>query len=70
SAPIWRNSKTLRLIFGLLTIVPFLWGMLALRACHYDENHYSGPIWLLYIMILVWRADSGAYIVGKLFGKQ
>ncbi|XNM58340.1 phosphatidate cytidylyltransferase [Escherichia coli] len=43
----WRNSKTLRLIFGVLTIVPFFWGMLALRAWHYDENHYSGAIWLL-----------------------
>ncbi len=30
-AAIWRNSKTLRLIFGVLTIVPFFWGMLALR---------------------------------------
>lgn len=51
SAAIWRNSKTLRLIFGVLTIVPFFWGMLALRARHYDENHYSGAIWLLYVMI-------------------
>lgn len=51
SAAIWRNSKTLRLIFGVLTIVPFFWGMLALRAWHYDENHYSGAIWLLYVMI-------------------
>jgi hypothetical protein len=24
SAAFWRNSKTLRLIFGVLTIVPFL----------------------------------------------
>lgn len=70
SAAIWRNSKTLRLIFGLLTIVPFFWGMLALRAWHYDENHYSGAIWLLYVMILVWGADSGAYMFGKLFGKH
>lgn len=31
SAAIWRNSKVLRLIFGLLTIVPFFWGMVALR---------------------------------------
>lgn len=62
--------KTLRLIFGLLTIVPFFWGMLALRAWHYDENHYSGAIWLLYVMILVWGADSGAYMFGKLFGKH
>ncbi len=25
----WRHSKVLRLIFGILTIVPFFWGMLA-----------------------------------------
>ncbi len=70
SAAIWRNSKTLRIIFGVLTIVPFFWGMLALRARHYDENHYSGAIWLLYVMITVWGADSGAYMFGKLFGKH
>ena len=70
SAALWRNSKVLRLIFGLLTIVPFFWGMVALRAWHYDENHYSGAIWLLYVMILVWGADSGAYMFGKLFGKH
>jgi phosphatidate cytidylyltransferase len=35
SAAFWRNSKVLRLIFGILTIVPFFWGMLALRAWHY-----------------------------------
>jgi len=70
SAAIWRNSKALRLLFGLLTIIPFFWGMLALRAWHYDENHYSGAVWLLYIMILVWGADSGAYMFGKLFGKH
>ena len=52
------------------TTIFFFWGMLALRAWHYDENHYSGAIWLLYVMILVWGADSGAYMFGKLFGKH
>ncbi|MDR8444591.1 phosphatidate cytidylyltransferase, partial [Acinetobacter baumannii] len=42
SAAFWRHSKVLRLIFGILTIVPFFWGMLALRAWHYADNHYSG----------------------------
>jgi phosphatidate cytidylyltransferase len=62
SAALWRNSKVLRLIFGLLTIIPFFWGMLALRAWHYDENHYSGAIWLLYVMILVWGLTPGLYV--------
>ncbi len=60
SAAFWRHSKVLRLIFGILTIVPFFWGMLALRAWHYADNHYSGALWLLYVMILgvgrgLWR---------------
>lgn len=70
SAATWRHSKALRLIFGLLTIIPFFWGMVALRAWHYDDNQYSGAVWLLYVMILVWGADSGAYMFGKLFGKH
>ncbi|KAB7895517.1 phosphatidate cytidylyltransferase [Rouxiella sp. S1S-2] len=70
SAALWRNSRTLRLIFGLLTIVPFFWGMLSLRLYGYAENHYNGAWWLLYVMLLVWGADSGAYLFGKLFGKH
>lgn len=70
SAAIWRNSRPLRLLFGLLTIVPFFWGMLALRQFGYEQNPFTGAWWLLYVMLLVWGADSGAYMFGKLFGKH
>lgn len=70
SAGFWRGSKALRLLFGELTIVPFFWGMVALRQHHYDSDPFFGAWWLLYVMLLVWGADSGAYMFGKLFGKH
>ncbi|CUX96923.1 phosphatidate cytidylyltransferase [Candidatus Doolittlea endobia] len=68
SAVIWRKSRLLRLVFGILTIVPFFWGMLALRQHNYDINHFAGAWWLFYVMVLVWSLDSGAYIFGRALG--
>ncbi|UVK77109.1 MAG: CDP-diglyceride synthetase [Sodalis sp. Fle] len=68
SATFWRYSSALRLTFGILTILPFFWGMLSLRQQHYDNNHFTGAWWLLYIMMLVWGLDSGAYIFGRALG--
>ncbi|WJY14124.1 phosphatidate cytidylyltransferase [Pectobacteriaceae bacterium CE90] len=70
SASLWRSSRILRLLFGVLTIVPFFWGMLALRQYNYESNPYAGAWWLLYVMLLVWGADSGAYMFGRLFGQR
>lgn len=69
SAVLWRNSRTLAIIFGVLTIVPFFWGIFALRQYGYEQNQETGAWWLLYIMLLVWGSDSGAYFFGKAFGK-
>ncbi|GAA0475197.1 MULTISPECIES: phosphatidate cytidylyltransferase [Tatumella] len=70
SATLWRHSRFLRLAFGGLTLIPFFWGMIALRQYHYESDHFAGAWWLLFVMLLVWGADSGAYMFGKLFGKH
>lgn len=70
SARIWRNSHLIRLLFGLMSLASFFWGMLALRQFEYENNHFTGSWWLMYVMLLVWSLDSGAYIFGKIFGKH
>ncbi|MCA6223001.1 phosphatidate cytidylyltransferase [Photorhabdus antumapuensis] len=70
SAAIWKSSTLLRLLFGVLTLVPFYCGMMVLRTQGYDDNSYYGAWWLLYVMLLVWGADSGAYLFGRTLGKR
>lgn len=70
SASWWKHSRLLRVLFGVFTLVPFFWGMLALRLHGYDHDPQRGAWWLLYVMFLVWGADSGAYIFGKMLGKN
>lgn len=70
SANIWNKSFLIRILFGAFILVPFFWGMVTLRQYGYSENSHLGAWWLLYVMVLIWSADSGAYVFGRLFGKH
>ncbi|MDP8034336.1 phosphatidate cytidylyltransferase [Pasteurella atlantica] len=70
TAKFWAKSISAKFIFGFLTLVPFLIAMPALRFYHYHSNPYQGAFLLLYVLVLVWSADSGAYFFGRALGKH
>ncbi|HGO5814788.1 TPA: phosphatidate cytidylyltransferase [Mannheimia haemolytica] len=70
SAKLWEKSVVAKFLFGFATLVPFLIGTLALRFHNYAVDPYQGTYLFLYVCLLVWGADSGAYFAGRAFGKR
>ncbi|PVX42750.1 phosphatidate cytidylyltransferase [Pasteurella langaaensis DSM 22999] len=70
SAKLWGKSAILQAIFAFHTLVPFIIGVLSLRLDNYVTNALHGVQLLLYVFILVWAADSGAYFAGRALGKH
>ncbi len=66
----WESSKLLRHGFGILTLLPFFWSVIFLRAENVQLDPYHGARLVLFVCFLVWAADSGAYFAGKSFGKH
>lgn len=58
--PDWHRTPVL-LAVGVLTLASTMTAMLSLWQ--------ASPYWLLYVFLLVWVADSGAYFAGRAFGK-
>ncbi|MCV6022421.1 phosphatidate cytidylyltransferase, partial [Escherichia coli] len=53
-----------------MTLLPFLWSVIILRASDISVDPYHGAKLVMYVCFLVWAADSGAYFAGKSLGKR
>ncbi len=66
----WRNRPWLLWLFGLSTLLPFFWSLLLLRGYHFQSDAQVGSWALLFVMSLVWVADTGAYFTGRALGSR
>jgi phosphatidate cytidylyltransferase len=66
----WYKRLLILWLFGLSTLLPFFWSLLVLRAYHFQLDIIAGSWSLLFVMSLVWVADTGAYFTGRAFGSR
>jgi phosphatidate cytidylyltransferase len=70
TSAIWAKNKLIIAVFGWLTIVPTWLAFMVLRTNNYAFDEFQGAQLLMYLFMLVWSADVGAYFVGKSMGKH
>lgn len=58
-------SRRFKLVMGLITLLPVWYALAGLHA-----SGDRGPEFTLYLILLVWCADIGAYVTGRLFGRR
>lgn len=58
-------SKITKSIVGMVLLLATLVAMVMIR-----NNPDQGPKFALYIILIIWFADSGAYFAGRAFGKN
>lgn len=66
----WKNSRSIRGTFGLLTLIPTWVAIVSLRTSLFDIDPFYGASLLFYVLGIVWAADIGAFFVGVKFGKH
>ena len=59
----WGSPRRQRLM-GLVVLVPMWTGLYQLKGLAH------GNLWILFLMLVIWGADVGAYFAGKSFGRN
>ncbi|MDT7524793.1 MULTISPECIES: phosphatidate cytidylyltransferase [Idiomarinaceae] len=70
SRRVWSRTRSIVGVFGWLTLVPAWAGMLAIRSLNYAEQPLFGGFAVLFVLLLVWAADVGAYFAGVRYGRN
>lgn len=67
----WQHNYIVTGVMGLLALVPAWVALVSLRAQGMTAGNFLiGAQWLMFVLLLIWGADSGAYFAGKRFGRH
>lgn len=67
-ANIWYGKLVVRFIAGIFVLVPTWFALVSLQSQQLPLQH--GPERVLFLMVLIWIADSGAFFSGRKFGRN
>lgn len=70
SSGFWSKSHSVRGMFGWLTLIPTWLAFMVIRTNDYQVDSSHGAQLLMFLFLMVWSADVGAYFVGKAIGKN
>ena len=62
NSDLWGESNPLKALIGLLVLIPAWLALVRLQA--------QNPWWVMYVMGIVWGADTGAYFAGRKWGQR
>lgn len=60
-----RFNSLIKLLAGIAVLAPSWYALVSIHA-----SPQMGPQWILYILFLIWIADSGAYFAGRAYGRH
>lgn len=70
SRRVWSRTRSIVGVFGLLTLLPAWAGLVAVRSLNYADQPLFGGFAVLFVLLLVWAADVGAYFAGVKYGRN
>jgi len=68
--PKWWSNLPIVSLIGLILLPAFFVSVISIRSIAYLDDFYRGGLIVLFMFCLIWAADTGAYITGKIFGKH
>lgn len=70
SRRMWSRTRAIVGVFGTLIFVPTWAALVTVRSIDIDESRFFGGWVVLFILLLVWAADVGAYFAGVRYGRN